>query len=146
MQRGKLIQAPCGSGKTRWISALPVEKKSTWVDGDELLERHSMKNRNYFWYNNACSVQRAVINGLFEEHLAKGINILYSGHPELMSTDVIVLIDENTRWERLQSRAKDGGFAPSREQFDNEEKIYSEAAKSGKYQVIKGGMKFLNVS
>src|SRR5687767_10332104 len=92
--RGKLglmVQAPCGSGKSFWISQYDPAG-IIWLDGDQILLDHHIKNRNYFWYDVEYELERGVITSLFDWYLQQGYNILYSGNPLVLRTDVIVHI------------------------------------------------------
>lgn len=129
MSRGKIIQAPCGSGKSTWINKLNDDEKTYWIDGDSLLEEKNVKNRNYFWYTQDKIRERADIMRAFEKVLITGANILYSGNPLLIPTDLVIIPPSDARLQRLHGRK---GFCPSSEQFKMEEDAYEKAAKSTK--------------
>lgn len=122
-----LVQAPCGSGKSTWISKLSIADRRKWLDGDTLLEDHKIKNRNYFWYQDDCADKREAIIKLFDEYRGRGFNIVYSGNPLIreMRTNLIVIPSAKIRRERLDRRT---GFVPTFEQFDREEKAYAAAS------------------
>lgn len=130
---GLLIQAPCGTGKSTWISNRSADEQKIWLDGDIILEKKGIKNRNYFWYGRQYVKEREAIIGTFEKYLAKGCNILYSGNPMLMKTDVMILPSSEDRWKRLQERKRSGDWCPEKQQFDREEKIYRQARKTIPY-------------
>jgi hypothetical protein len=141
MDRGHLVQAPMGSGKTTWIKNLmnssmssPMSNSNSqackWLDGDELLKNENIKNRNYFWYDDSKKSERLLIENKFEEYLEKGFNILYSGNPLIMKTSLIILPDFNVRYDRLQKR--DFDYRPMLCQTQREEVAYREAAKNCK--------------
>ena len=118
---GYLIFAPCGSGKTRWIN----NSESLRVhDGDEILARGGVKNKNYFWYDPKYKQECDKIAEVFARYLNRGYNILYSGHPGILTPNYLVIPDKETRWRRLVTRAESGGWCPTRQQFETEESIY----------------------
>lgn len=134
-KRGRLIQAPCGSGKSTWIQqtlhhacANRPESGPTpvFLDGDEVLAKEGIKNRNYFWYQEGREAQKVQnsIRSIFNMYLSQGYNILYSGNPYLLTTDVIVMPDASTRWQQLQKRQQEGGFGSSPDKFKLEEETY----------------------
>lgn len=130
IKRGLLIQAPMGTGKSYWIKNLvPENKKDIFLDGDELLDKLGIKNRNYFWYDSKSQLERQTIINAFEKYLANGYFILYSGNPNLMQTDVIIHIDPVERKKRVSDP---GRFNPSDEQFNREESAYIEAIENTK--------------
>jgi hypothetical protein len=123
--RGLMIQAPMGTGKSYYIkNRVPGEHKNKILDGDELLKKLNIKNRNYFWYDESREKERQKIIDAFDDYLNRGYFILYSGHPILIKTDVLVIPDKKTRWDRLQKR---DDFKPTKEQFDREQEAYEEA-------------------
>ena len=123
--RGLMVQAPMGTGKSYYLkNRVPSEYTDQIVDGDELLDRLQIKNRNYFWYDPTKEAERQKILTAFQNGLDDGLIILYSGHPELIPTDVLVIPDPKLRWDRLQKR---DDFKPSRKQFDREQSAYEEA-------------------
>jgi hypothetical protein len=124
-EKGILIFAPCGSGKSTYLQK---NLNINIVDGDDLLKEKNIKNRNYFWYGN-YSTERDMIIETFQNEISKGINILYSGNPLLLKPDILVVLDKNVRKKRLRKRRLEGGFCPSNEQFENEESAYNEASK-----------------
>ena len=125
MIKGKLIFGPCGIGKSFFLSR---HKKLNIEDGDVILKKAGVKNRNYYWYG--INFQNDINNILkiFDEYLNKGISILYSGNPMIHKPDMIVMIDKDTRWNRLKNRK---GFCPTISQFGKEETAYSTAIKNG---------------
>ena len=135
MEPGLMILAPMGSGKSTWISTLSSLQKALFLDGDELLNRYNIPNKNYYWYPDGeiavrvdKAAERQVISNLFNQFLQAGYNILYSGNPEIMPYDLLVMIDSDIRWRQVSSRK---GFNPTRQQFDRENKAYTtEAAKN----------------
>lgn len=130
MIRGMFIQAPCGSGKSTWIQSLNQKEREQWLDGDDILAREGIKNKNYFWYCPEKTIsEREKIRITFEKYLKQGYNILYSGHPDLLPTDRLIIPETNQRWQWLQERRKAGGWSPSYEQFMNEEGVYRRASK-----------------
>ncbi len=129
-KRGFLIQAPCGSGKSTWISHRSDDEQNIWLDGDVILEEEGVKNKNYFWYDRRYSKEREAIIATFDKYLAKGCNILYSGNPMLIKTDLMILPPAQDRWQRLQEREKTGGWCPLIQQFNREEKTYHLARKT----------------
>ena len=126
VKRGKLIQAPTGSGKTTWRDNLVSSHYHNYLDGDRLLLSAGVKNRHYFWYNQGCEKEREAIQEIFEQSLNQGKNILYSGHPDLLPTDVLVIIPKEKRWKNLKKR---DGYIPTKERFEEEEMVYQEASK-----------------
>lgn len=127
MNRGKLIQAPCGSGKSRWIREM---EPSTYLDGDVILEKAGIKNRNIYWYSGVYAKEREAIWQELDKWLNMGYSILYSGNPNLLPTDLLVIPETEQRWNWLQQRKLEGGWAPSSEQFMKEEKAYRMASKN----------------
>lgn len=123
MQRGLLIFAPCGTGKSHFVrkygEILQIE------DGDVILEQEGVKNRNYFWYGNYPSQQEEIRRAI-TTRLDEGVHVLYSGNPLVWKPDIIVHIDANTRWNQLKYRH---GFVPTSSQFDREEEAYLAAMK-----------------
>lgn len=136
MSRGLIIQAPTGSGKSHFINNLPPRERHRYVDGDTLLENKGIKNRNYFWYNHKNSEERAAILHAFKEETAKGINILYSGNPLIIPTDILIIPPVELRWSCLQRRASRGEWIPSTEQFNREQRIYEHAAAAGQIPIV----------
>ena len=51
--------------------------------------------------------------------------MLYSGHPTLMSPDIVVVPNGADRWSRLQGRS---GWKPNHEEFDREQLAYENVA------------------
>jgi hypothetical protein len=124
-RRGLMVQAPMGTGKSYYIkNRVPAQYADQIVDGDALLDRLQIKNRNYFWYDPTKDAERQKILTAFQNTLNDGVIILYSGHPELIPTDVLVIPDSKVRWGRLQNR---DDFKPSRKQFEREELAYEAA-------------------
>ena len=136
--RGLLIQAPCGTGKSTWISKVSVDQQKVWLDGDVILEKEDVKNRNYFWYDRKYDTERKAIITTFEKYLIQGCYILYSGNPFLMQTDLMILPPCEDRWKQLQERQASGGWCPEKTQFDREEKIYHQARKTIPYIITSG--------
>ena len=129
-KRGLMVQAPMGTGKSWYLkNRVPLEYSDLVVDGDDLLEKRGVKNRNYFWYDPTKSAERDAILKVFREALANGKIILYSGSPTLIPTDVLVVPDAEVRWERLTNRSD---FRPKREQFEREQREYEEAKAEAK--------------
>lgn len=114
--RGKLIFSPCGSGKTYFIE----HTNTNILDGDVILEKAGVKNRNYFWYGD-YPLEQARIQEVIESHLRQGFHVLYSGNPRLWKPDFIVTIPDEVRWKRVSTRA---GYRPSKEAFDRETLAY----------------------
>ena len=125
--RGRLILAPCGSGKTWYVSNLPRSDYVHFVDGDEYLEDAEIANKNMFWYDDHFTAERAAIVKAFDEAREKGLHILYSGNPLLMNPEIVIIPDEKKRWDRLQARS---GWKPTQQQFDREQTAYEAAVKS----------------
>lgn len=130
MPRGYLIQAPSGSGKSQWLQEQDLLTStdqvlgSMFFDGDKILARHGTKNRNYFWYQEGHDQEREAIRCVFEEYLKEGHHILYSGHPDLLPTNILILLPSERRWQQLEKRRRVGGWAPSYEKFLHEEETY----------------------
>lgn len=123
--KGLMVQAPMGSGKSYYLkNRVPEDSLDRILDGDVLLEEKKIKNRNFFWYDSNKVAERKKIIDAFDAELRKGKIILYSGNPALITTDILVLPNSDTRWDRLQSRSD---FKPSKEQFDREQKAYEAA-------------------
>lgn len=121
---GLMVMAPMGTGKSYYINNLvPPHKQNAVIDGDVLLEKHNVKNRNYYWYDDTKHKEREAILKVFEQELSKGKIILYSGNPQYIKTDVLVVPNKNVRWDRLQSR---DDYKPSRMQFDREQLTYEQ--------------------
>ena len=132
--RGKLIFGPCGIGKSFFLNKRGKELAKLGIivrDGDELLEEANVKNRNFYWYDNKRKPEREKIIKVLENNLMKGIHILYSGNPLIYKPDMIIHIDSDVRFKRLQKRKLEGGFCPSMEQFKEEENAYLEAMDKG---------------
>ena len=127
--RGLMIQCPCGTGKTYYINNMSKEdiNKYKILDGDELLKSNNIKNRNYFWYNDNNKHERQTIINIFEQYLNNGYNIFYSGHPLLIKTDLLIIPNIETRWNRLLNR---DDFKPTRQQFDKEQQLYVVCSKT----------------
>ena len=136
--KGLMIMAPMGTGKSYWINHLPYEEKDNWLDGDTLLRKHHIKNRNYFWYSDRYKKEQLIIIKLFNEYLAKGYNILYSGNPLIIPTDILIIPDNKIRYNRLLQRKKNGDYCPSKKQFDIEETAYGLASKLDNQYTIYG--------
>lgn len=125
-KRGLMVQAPMGSGKSYYIAnRVPAEFRDEIVDGDTLLKSLRIKNRNFFWYDSTKQTERKKILDAFEDALNDGKIVLYSGHPILIPTDVLVIPDAQVRWDRLQNRSD---FRPKRDQFEREQEAYEEAS------------------
>ena len=122
--KGYLILAPCGAGKSTWISNLSLQEKKKWLDGDDLLVTCGVKNRNYFWYTKECQLERNQINEIFNTYLNQGFHILYSGNPKYMTADLLIIPDDAVRWERLLKRSANGGYMPDHSRFNEESDIY----------------------
>lgn len=128
-KRGLMIQAPMGTGKSHYITNA---NQSYLIDGDDLLEKMGIKNRNYFWYFDKFDVERNNIMDAFDTYLNLGYWIFYSSNPKYLLSDIIIIPDENIRWERLQQR---NGFKPTRSQFDAEQKAYQESRQDAYYYI-----------
>lgn len=122
---GKLILAPCGSGKTSWLATLPADDRRIWFDGDEILTKERIKNRSTFWYRLEYGNERRKIIDKFAEYLAKGYYILYSGNPCHMNPDLLIIPDLQERKNRLKGET--GAFSEDR--FTAEQEAYCHAAK-----------------
>ena len=121
-KRGLMIQAPMGTGKSYWIkNKVPTNKQDIFLDGDELLARLQIKNRNYFWYSEDHTKEQNTITDTFRTYLNNGYCILYSGNPLIMNTDVIVYPDPIERKKRVSDPNR---FNPTTEQFNKEEAAY----------------------
>lgn len=125
---GLLVFGPMGVGKTSAINAVHVPGMVI-LDGNELCKKHGIVNQNRFWYPPAddplkWADEREAILNLFETYLIAGNVILYSGNPNYIRPDVLVMIDKGVRWSRLQSRQRSGGYCPSWEHFNLEERTY----------------------
>jgi hypothetical protein len=128
-RRGLMIQAPMGTGKSFYVTE---HNKSYVVDGDELLELYKIKNRNYFWYHGKYESERNAIIEVFDNFINHGYWIFYSGNPQYLLSDIIILPDEKIRWEQLQQR---NGFKPTQKHFDMEQKCYEEACHDTKFYI-----------
>ncbi len=124
MVPGKLIFSPCGSGKSYFINSSHNCFKI--LDGDLILEKCQIKNRNYFWYEDKTEEQEAIKQALQIE-LDKGFHVLYSGNPLIWKPDFMVIIDSTLRYDRIMNRE---GFRPTKEQFLREAQAYSDVSKS----------------
>lgn len=137
--KGLMVLAPMGSGKSYWIRKLPDDEKEKWLDGDELLEKLKIKNKNYYWYTEGKEKERNDILDAFQKYLSEGFHILYSGNPEIIPTDVLVIPNRATRENRLKCRGLKGEFVPTPEQFNREQLVYEKLATKIPY-VINGDM------
>ena len=144
MAKGKLILAPCGSGKTTWLSKLSKSEGEMIRDGDNLLLWGKISNRNIFWYSSEkYKEERKRIKEIFAVYLLEGYSILYSGNPLLMADlgeMVIVMPPASVRWERLNTRKLAGEWCPSREQFQMEEDAYNTAIEGLGVRVVLGDL------
>ncbi len=131
MNRGKLIFGPCGIGKSYYINKNLKDSNIIIEDGDIILKEACVKNKNYYWYSESHYENIKNIISVFELKLNEGVNILYSGNPLIYIPDIIIIIDKNTRWERLLKRKINKEFCPSFEQFEKEENIYLTAIENG---------------
>lgn len=136
--RGIMIQAPMGSGKSHFVNNNQVPYL---IDGDELLEHLMINNKNYFWYDYEKKNEREKILNVFEQYLKDGYWIMYSGHPNLIHTDVLILPDKQKRWQMLQNRK---GFIPTKYQFEREQEAYEKATQHVPV-VINGDIPSLNL-
>lgn len=144
--RGLLILAPMGSGKSYFVQHA---NNPRIVDGDDILRKHNVPNKNYYWYpsfsfnretqdleaNNEN--ERQFITATLDYYVNKGYIVLYSGNPTRMNFDYLVYIDPTTRWNNLSERGKRGEWTPDTDQFNREEQVYSRylpTTKSGFYQ------------
>lgn len=126
--RGLMVQAPMGTGKSYYLyNAVPKNQRDSVLDGDALLQKANVKNRNYYWYDQSKHNEREAILKIFNKELENGKIILYSGNPQYIQTDVMVLPDKQIRWDRLQNR---DDFKPSKKQFDREQSTYEKYAKT----------------
>src|SRR5438309_442023 len=105
---GFMIQAPMGSGKTTFITQLK-NTPHTILDGDEILQKLHIKNKNDYWYEEEYEQERQDILNAFDYYLQLGCWIFYSGNPFIIKTDLIILPDQELRWKRLQNRK---GYKP----------------------------------
>ena len=126
MTEGLMILAPMGTGKSFWISVYN-NYSDKFVDGDTLLKKRGVKNRNSFWYDQSKTEERKAILGAFEPILKSGISILYSGNPYYFyrwerGFDIMIIPDKKTRRERLAVR---DGFIPTEQQIKLEDIHYS---------------------
>lgn len=125
-KRGFLLQAPMGSGKTYYIKHhVPKEYQFLILDGDELLKKHNIKNKNDYWYDVNKEKERQDIIHVFNQYLNLGYWIFYSGHPEYIKTDVIVLPKFKKRWKQLQNR---NDYKPTHEKIMREQMAYKKSS------------------
>lgn len=132
MSTSKLIFAACGAGKSYFVKKYKHELTGyniTILDGDEILEKAGVKNRNYFWYGKNWDEQKAIIDE-FGKECYDGTYILYSGNPLVLGCDIILIIDEDIRHKRVMGRK---GFKPTEEQFEREERVYKKDAERRLY-------------
>lgn len=127
MTRGVLVLAPVGSGKTYWLRKINNTK---WLDGDTLLKKENIKNFHYYWYSDNKIRERNEINNIFEKYMSDGYNILYSGNPEYMKYDILIIPDKFVRKERLDNRK---AYIPRKNLFDLENDYYEKHSKICKY-------------
>lgn len=141
---GYLVFSPMGYGKTYFINNLPnnlpEENRDLFVDGDEILQKAGIKNKNIYWYphisrdpkNNNYEDERIAIMECLLEEVSKGKIVLYSGNPYMVIHDfddindksrliIVYDYDKNKRYEKLKNR---NGFCPSLEHFNEEEETY----------------------
>jgi hypothetical protein len=128
-KRGLMIQAPMGTGKSFYVEQV---NKSYIIDGDDLLKQMGIKNRNFYWYFDKFQKERNAIMDAFDTYLNNGYWILYSSSPKYLISDIIVLPDKKTRWNRLQQR---DGVKPTKQQFDAEQKAYEESCHDAYYYI-----------
>jgi hypothetical protein len=112
-----------GCGKTFYINHLD-HTKYTLLDGDVILEKHRVPNKNMYWYDDKYHAERDKILDVFNYYINLGCWIFYSGNPHYIKTDIIVLPDTVKRWQQLQNRS---GYKPTRERFDLEQHVYANA-------------------
>lgn len=127
-RHGFMIQCPMGTGKTHWLNQLTKTQHTLW-DGDELLKKHGVKNKNDYWYDENNEEEQFAILNVFDQYLNLGHWIFYSGNPFLIQTDLIILPDEPLRWQQLQQRE---GYRPSFNKFRREQRVYQKAYKECK--------------
>lgn len=125
-KRGFMIQCPMGSGKSFWCkNNVPDHYKFLVYDGDELLRKLNIQNKNDFWYDETKSEERQLIIDAFNVYLNKGYWIFYSGNPKYINTDMIILPDLGKRWIRLQGR---DGYKPTHDKVMREQLVYKNAS------------------
>lgn len=124
--RGYLILIPSGCNIQGWISQLSNEEQKIWLDGDDILDKEDIENRNIFWYDEKYKQEIKIIIAILEKYIVKGYNILYSGNPILIHPDVIIIPSKEDRWKRLRELL---GCYVSKQRFDHEEKIYYQGKK-----------------
>ena len=118
--RGDRLLAPMGAGKTTYC----VKHMKQWLDGDIVLAMANIENKNYFWYDDIYFIERWRIIEEFCKRQDDGFNIMYSGNPQYMQADYILIPNPIERWKRLKNRKTKGGFCPTVERFNEEELVY----------------------
>ena len=127
MHKGILIQIPTGSNKTYFLKKLSKKDKKIWLDGEKVLKKFGIKNKMHYWYDNNNSEKIEKIERIFTQILNKGFNILFSGNPLKIKTDIIILPDMNVRWGQIKRKKMSGGWVPDESLFSQELLAYQKA-------------------
>jgi hypothetical protein len=129
MPKGIIISIPTGSDKSLYISQLDSKDRKKWLDGDILLKDLGIKNKLNYWFTDYEGNKNTIIkiNKILNKAIEKEFNIIFSGNPNKIKTNVLVFPDITKRWKNHRKRESMGHWAPNEILFNLENTAYKKA-------------------